>query len=80
MPTRSLSENVFCLNSSALPQKKCSQVSVDSDITYMTLRKLHIQLPPPEYYPDKAPIDVWLVHAVEINPPEGIKAVEWFPF
>lgn len=44
----------------------------------LAVRKLHIQLPPPEYYPDKAPIDVWLVHAVEINPPEGIKAVEWF--
>lgn len=44
----------------------------------LAVRKLHIQLPPPEYYSDKAPIDIWLVHALEINPPLGIKAVEWF--
>jgi hypothetical protein len=44
----------------------------------LAVRKLHIQLPPPEYYSDKAPIDIWLVHALEVNPPPGIKAVEWF--
>jgi hypothetical protein len=44
----------------------------------LAVRKLHIQLPPPEYYSDKAPVDIWLVHALEINPPPGIKAVEWF--
>jgi len=44
----------------------------------LAVRKLHIQLPPPEYYPDKEPIDVWIVHALEVNPPAGIKAVEWF--
>jgi len=44
----------------------------------LAVRKLHIQLPPPEYYPDKAPIDIWLVHALEVSPPPGIKAVEWF--
>ncbi len=44
----------------------------------LAVRKLHIQLPPPEYYPEKAPIDIWLVHALEVNPPPGIKAVEWF--
>lgn len=44
----------------------------------LTVRKLHIQLPPPEYYPDKAPVDIWLIQALEVNPPSGTKAVEWF--
>ena len=44
----------------------------------LAVRELHIQLPPPEYYSDKTPIDIWLVHALEVNPPPGIKAVEWF--
>lgn len=44
----------------------------------LVIRKIHIQLPPPEYYSDKAPIDIWLVHALEETPPMDTKAVEWF--
>ena len=33
---------------------------------------------PPEYYEGKEPIDIWIVHALEENPPPDTKAVEWF--
>jgi hypothetical protein len=44
----------------------------------LALRYLTIQLPAPEYYRDKAPIEIRLIHAVEENPPQDAKAVEWF--
>ena len=44
----------------------------------LALRHLKIQLPAPSYYRDKEPIEIQLIHAVEENPPQGAKAVEWF--
>ena len=44
----------------------------------LALRHLTIQLPAPSYYRDKEPIEIQLIHAVEENPPQGTKAVEWF--
>ena len=44
----------------------------------LALRHLTIQLPAPSYYRDKEPIEIQLIHALEENPPQGTKAVEWF--
>ncbi len=44
----------------------------------MAVRAVQIQLRPARYHADKAPIDIWLVHALEENPPANAKAVEWF--
>ncbi len=44
----------------------------------LALRHLQIQLPPPEYYADRPPVTVELIHAVEENPPANTEAVEWF--
>jgi hypothetical protein len=44
----------------------------------LALRHLTIQLPAPSYYCDKEPIEIQLIHALEENPPQGTKAVEWF--
>ena len=44
----------------------------------LALRHLTIQLPAPSYYRDKEPVEIQLIHAVEENPPQGTKAVEWF--
>lgn len=44
----------------------------------LALRHLQIQLPAPEYYADRPPVTVELIHAVEENPPAGAEAVEWF--
>jgi len=44
----------------------------------LEVRYQRIQLSPPQYYSGKAPIDIWILHAVEASPPEGAKPVEWF--
>lgn len=44
----------------------------------LAIRKIQIELPPPEYYADKKPIDIFLVHALEENPPPNTEAIEWF--
>lgn len=44
----------------------------------LTLRYKQIALPPPEYYADKAPVMINLIHALEENPPENAEAIEWF--
>ena len=44
----------------------------------MAVRFMRIQLRPAHYHADKDPIDIWVVHALEENPPANSKAVEWF--
>ena len=46
--------------------------------TDMAVRYMHIQLRPAHYHADKSPIDIWVVHALEENPPPETEAVEWF--
>lgn len=44
----------------------------------MAVRYLRIQLPPSDDHAHKEPIDIWVIHALEENPPAGTEAVEWF--
>ena len=44
----------------------------------MSLRTMRIQLRAAHYHADKKPIDIWVVHALEENPPSHTKPVEWF--
>jgi len=44
----------------------------------MAIRILHLEIPPPEYYSDKKPVSICLVHALEETPPLGADPVEWF--
>jgi len=44
----------------------------------LAVRYMRIQLRAPKYHKEKEPIDIWIVHALEENPPEEAKAVEWF--
>ena len=44
----------------------------------MAVRSMRIRLNPARYHADKDPIDIWVVHALEENPPANNKAVEWF--
>ena len=39
---------------------------------------MRVQLRPAHYHAGKAPIDVWVIHAREENPPPDTEAVEWF--
>ena len=58
--------------------KKKARSKRPSRQTNLEVRYLQIQLRPPKYHSDKAPIDIWVIHAVESAPPEGTAAVEWF--
>jgi len=44
----------------------------------LTVRCMRVQLPVPKYHEGKEPVDIWIVHALEENPPDNTKAVEWF--
>jgi hypothetical protein len=46
--------------------------------TDMAVRYMRIQLRPARYHADKSPIDIWVIHALEENPPPKSEAVEWF--
>jgi len=44
----------------------------------LAVRFMRLQLRPAHYHADKAPLDVWVIHALEENPPVNTEAVEWF--
>jgi hypothetical protein len=44
----------------------------------LAIRYKQIQIPPPRHLADMSPIDIWVIHGLEENPPENTKAVEWF--
>ena len=47
-------------------------------MTDMAVRYMRVKLRPARYNADKPPIDIWVVHALEENPPAKVEAVEWF--
>jgi hypothetical protein len=44
----------------------------------LVIRYKQIQIPAPAHMADRAPIEIWVIHGLEENPPENTKAVEWF--
>ena len=44
----------------------------------LAVRAMRIQLSPARYHADKAPINLWVVHALEEHPPAKAKPIEWF--
>jgi len=44
----------------------------------LAIRYMPVSLPPTLYHRDKAPINLWIVHALEENPPDNAQPVEWF--
>jgi len=44
----------------------------------LAVRFMRVQLRPAHYHADKAPIDIWVIHAREENPPPNTDAIEWF--
>lgn len=47
-------------------------------VAEMTLRYQQVQLPAPRNLHDHEPITLWIVHALEEQPPPNATAVEWF--
>ena len=44
----------------------------------LAVRSMQTQLHPAHYHGDKDPVDIWVVHGLEANPPANSNAVEWF--
>jgi hypothetical protein len=44
----------------------------------LTVRAMIVRIRPPKYIVGAEPIDIWVIHAKEDNPPEGAEPVEWF--
>jgi len=44
----------------------------------VSLRYKQVEICPPAYHKNKAPIALWIVHVVEDNPPADVEALEWF--
>ncbi|GAH37689.1 unnamed protein product, partial [marine sediment metagenome] len=44
----------------------------------LSVRYMRVQLRPPRYYKDREPIEIWVLHALEENPPPETEAIEWF--
>jgi hypothetical protein len=44
----------------------------------LAVRYLRLPLRPTYYHADKAPLEIWVIHALEENPPQNTEAVEWF--
>jgi hypothetical protein len=44
----------------------------------LAVRFMRVQLRPAPYHADKPPLDIWVIHALEENPPPNTAAIEWF--
>jgi len=58
--------------------KQQARIARPARMAELSVRYLPIQLRPAHYHADKAPIDIWVVHALEEHPPAGAEPVEWF--
>ena len=65
---------------SARPKKSKQKVrkARPARLADCAIRILHLKLPAPEYYADKEPVELCVVHALEENPPSETDPVEWF--
>lgn len=44
----------------------------------MAVRSIRVEIPATQYNSNKQPIELWIVHCLEENPPENTKPIEWF--
>lgn len=65
---------------SARPKKSKQKASParSERMAELTIRSMHVSLPPAHYQSGKAPIELWIVHGLEENPPDNAQPVEWF--
>ena len=58
--------------------KKQARPKRPGRLAQLEVRYQKVQLRPPSYHSDKSPIELWAIHAMESDPPQGTPAVEWF--
>jgi hypothetical protein len=57
--------------------KKKARPKRDERVAEVSVRYMSIELSPPSYHKDKAPIPLQIVHMVEDNPPADVDGIEW---
>jgi hypothetical protein len=64
---------------SARPKRSKQQArpAREKRIAQLNLRYEQVEFAPPRYLKDKAPLQLWVVHAWENNPPVNVKPLEW---
>jgi len=62
----------------AKKSKQKAKIARPARMATLSLRAKTIQLPAPEYFPDKDAIEIQIIHALEQNPPRGCEPIEWF--
>ena len=58
--------------------KQKARAKRDERMAQVSVRYLPIELSPPAYHKDKAPISMEIIHVVEDQPPQGVERIEWF--
>ena len=58
--------------------KQKARVGRAARLANCEIRIHHLKLPVPEHHVDKEPVELCIVHALEENPPSGVKPLEWF--
>jgi hypothetical protein len=78
-PTQSLVRvSIPRLSARSKKSKQKARAARPARRTDLAVRTLQVQLLPPEYMAHKEPVTLFIVHALEENPPPDTKAVEWF--
>ncbi len=64
---------------SARPKRRKQQAREKRSkrIAQLALRYEQIEFAPPSHLKDKGPLRLWVVHAQEQNPPQGVNALQW---
>jgi len=58
--------------------KREAQPKREARTAILSLRYQRVKLAAPSYARHKEPIDIWVIHAREEQPPAGAEAIEWF--
>ena len=57
--------------------KRTKQQAKPARTARVALHYRRVEFPAPRRYKEKAPVSLWAVYVVEVDPPEGVDPVEW---
>lgn len=71
---------IFVSRQSARPKrsKQKARPKREERTAACVLRYRPVELRPPPYHGDKAPIGLWIIHVAEEEAPQGVRPLEWF--
>jgi len=79
--TKPLGKTTIALPSKSARSKKSKQKASKfrpARNATLTIYAKKISIRPPSYYPDKKPIKITIIYAIEDNPPTGVEPIKWY--